>query len=427
MDKKHRLPKSFGQIRYLGKGRKKPYAVHPSMANVTLSANKQAASTDAVNKKHRQTLCYVSDWETAYKVLVLYNARLYEKGIEDRLGHIPLPSDHIDTSHDRMVAYAKRIIEDFDTIRNGGELPRYEPEITTDEKQYTFAEVYEIFYQHKFGPHAQRTYDKRTKNAYNSAWIKIKSFYNKTLDEVSIDELEAAVNNVADDGYSKTTVCRTTTLIHQLYRFAYDRGYCKKEYGSHVELPGVKGEKHHQDFTDGELRKIWKGYNGLDSFVKDVCRMLLIMCYSGFRISEFETLEVVRDTRIPYFKGGLKTDAGKNRVVPIHSKILPLIDEITTDGKCAFLCGKKTQQFRRDMRQVMDAMKIDNKKKDRYHTPHSTRHTFSRLCESYGVSEADRKRMLGHSLKSDVTNGVYGHRSIAELKKEIEKIKVPMV
>lgn len=59
----------------------------------------------------------------------------------------------------------------------------------------------------------------------------------------------------------------------------------------------------------------------------------------------------------------------------------------------------------------------------RYHTPHSCRHTFSRLCESYGVNEADRKRMMGRSLLNDVTNGVYGHRSVIELARELEKIE----
>ena len=57
-------------------------------------------------------------------------------------------------------------------------------------------------------------------------------------------------------------------------------------------------------------------------------------------------------------------------------------------------------------------------------SPHSCRHTFSRLCESYGVREADRKRMMGHSFGSDITNGVYGHRTLEELRTEIEKIKV---
>ena len=38
--------------------------------------------------------------------------------------------------------------------------------------------------------------------------------------------------------------------------------------------------------------------------------------------------------------------------------------------------------------------------------------------------EADRKRLLGHSFGNDLTNRVYGHRSIKELKQEIEKIQL---
>ena len=33
--------------------------------------------------------------------------------------------------------------------------------------------------------------------------------------------------------------------------------------------------------------------------------------------------------------------------------------------------------------------------------------------------------MMGHSFGSDITNGVYCHRTLEELRTEIEKIKVP--
>ena len=58
------------------------------------------------------------------------------------------------------------------------------------------------------------------------------------------------------------------------------------------------------------------------------------------------------------------------------------------------------------------------------HTPHDCRHTFSALCEKYEVKENDRKRMLGHSFGGDVTNDVYGHRTLEDLRSEIEKIKI---
>ena len=48
------------------------------------------------------------------------------------------------------------------------------------------------------------------------------------------------------------------------------------------------------------------------------------------------------------------------------------------------------------------------------------------LCESFGVNENDRKRMMGHSFGNDITNGTYGHRSVEELRNELEKIKIPI-
>ena len=59
------------------------------------------------------------------------------------------------------------------------------------------------------------------------------------------------------------------------------------------------------------------------------------------------------------------------------------------------------------------------------HTPHDCRHTFSMLCERYSVNENDRKRMLGHSFGTDITNAKYGHRTLEELRNEIEKIRIP--
>ena len=44
------------------------------------------------------------------------------------------------------------------------------------------------------------------------------------------------------------------------------------------------------------------------------------------------------------------------------------------------------------------------------------------LLEKYGVSENDRKRMMGHSFGKDITNKVYGHRTLEDLRAEIEKI-----
>ena len=288
----------------------------------------------------------------------------------------------------------------------------------------TFAQVYESFYAHKFGPHAARTLSEETRKAYDYAFRKLAPVRERRLDEVDIDTLEALVNRLAACGYSKTSVSRVVTLIHQLYRYAHARGYCRSDHGLCVEMPATREEVHHQDFTDGELRRIWEVYRKGSGADREIARMILIMCYSGFRIGEYETLRVEAGLETPYFQGGMKTAAGRGRVVPIHEGILQLVKEISQNGKYSFLCGKSAGRFRKEMKRFLVRIGVDDLDACRHHTPHSTRHTFSRLCESYGVSEADRKRMMGHSLKNDLTNGTYGHRSVEELKREIEKIKI---
>ena len=147
--------------------------------------------------------------------------------------------------------------------------------------------------------------------------------------------------------------------------------------------------------------------------------MILVMCYSGFRVSAYVQPDFEVNLEEGYFKGGIKTESGRNRTVPIHSAIRSLVESMMEGERPVFFGGKSVSQFRRDMKNTLQKLGLPER------TPHSCRHTFSRLCESYGVQEADRKRMLGHSFGNDITNGVYGHRTLEELRTEIEKIKVP--
>jgi integrase len=91
---------------------------------------------------------------------------------------------------------------------------------------------------------------------------------------------------------------------------------------------------------------------------------------------------------------------------------------VSTYGKL-LPCSDK--DFRNQMDELLTQLGIPG---DPKHTPHDCRHTFSMLCEKYEVKENDRKRMMGHSFKEDITNKVYGHRELEDLRKEIEKIEI---
>ena len=56
------------------------------------------------------------------------------------------------------------------------------------------------------------------------------------------------------------------------------------------------------------------------------------------------------------------------------------------------------------------------------HTTHDCRHTCATLMDNAEVNENAKRRILGHSI-SDVTNGVYTHKDIRQLRKAINKIR----
>ena len=83
---------------------------------------------------------------------------------------------------------------------------------------------------------------------------------------------------------------------------------------------------------------------------------------------------------------------------------------ITADGTLLNMNKVTYRMFR--FYPILEKLEISGSPK---HTPHDCRHTFSALCEKYSVRE------------NDITNAVYGHRTLEELRSEIEKIKVPFV
>ena len=74
-------------------------------------------------------------------------------------------------------------------------------------------------------------------------------------------------------------------------------------------------------FSKDEVKKVWAHRE--QPWVDTV----LILIYSGWRISELLNLKPEDiDLQAGTMKGGTKTKAGKNRLVPIHSKIRPLVE-----------------------------------------------------------------------------------------------------
>lgn len=379
-----KLPNGFGSVRYLGKNRRNCYAVHPP------------ATIDAAGKAVRPpAICYVDDWLKGFAVLTAYKAGTYKPGMENDLPVSPT------TDTDTLVT---RILADYGTIKG---VEDKHPEI----KKLTFAEVYERFMAWKFAEGTN--YSKATKSNYSAAYSYCTTLYNKPFEDLKATNLQEFIDN--QKGLKKGSLKAILVLFNQMYKYAIYAEIVSENKSKFVKINKEDDTEHGTAFSEQELKILWK--NSADADVQ----LILIMCYSGWRIGELENLEVNLDKR--YFQGGSKTKAGKDRIVPIHPCICNFVkSRIDTDGTLLNMNKVTYRMFR--FYPILEKLGIVGSPK---HTPHDCRHTFSALCEKYGVRENDRKRMLGHSFGSDVTNAVYGHRTLEELRSEIKKIKVPFV
>ena len=378
-----RLPNAFGSVRYLGKNRSKPYAVHPP-----------AEETDEHGNYIRpKAICYVDDWYVGFAVLNAWHAGTYKPGDEILFKSFkPVGgSSDLDT-------FCARLLTDFSAHSHAVEVKK--------ETDKTFAQVYELFFDWKYGENAKKKLSEQSKNSTRAAFKNCKLLHDKIYREITLDEMQACLNSCP---LKEASIENMLSLLKQMGRFAEPRDLCEKNYAQFLVMPDAEGDEGGVPFSESDLKLLWHHKDD------PVVEFILIMCYSGYRVNAYKSLEVNLEKK--YFRGGLKTTAGKGRFVPIHSAILPLVERrLDQYGK---LIGN-TDNFRQDMYDTLSQFGINR------HTPHDCRHTFSSLCEKYEVKENDRKRMLGHKFQ-DVTNAVYGHRDLEELRTEIEKIKAPIL
>ena len=93
-----------------------------------------------------------------------------------------------------------------------------------------------------------------------------------------------------------------------------------RDYSPKISNEGKKKVSDHTVFTEEELEKLWNDRSD------PISKAILIQCYTGFRPKELCSLRK-ENIKNEYFIGGMKTVAGKDRVVPIIEKIKGLVEE----------------------------------------------------------------------------------------------------
>lgn len=279
----------------------------------------------------------------------------------------------------------------------------------------TFSEVYEKWSESYFPTLGSQSSIRTITAAYKYC----EPLYKMRMKDIRVEHLESTIRN-ADVGDS--TKGRMKSIFNLMYKYALKHEIVDKDYAQLCDsIKRPKPQIVRIPFSDDEINTLW---NHLEVPFSD---MVLIGIYSGWRPQELAVLKTANvDLENMTYSGGLKTDAGKNRIVPIHPLIADLVrknyDNAMSMGSEYLFNDPDGQQgtyltydkYRGRFRKVMSRLKMD-------HKPHDTRHTFITKAKEANMNEYILKMIVGHEI-ADVTEKVYTHRTIEDLKKEMLKI-----
>lgn len=250
---------------------------------------------------------------------------------------------------------------------------------------------------------------KSSQASLKSASKHMKSIWHMKYKDIKSFHMQDCIDNC---GKSYSTQAQIKSLFGHLDNFALEIDLINKAYSQLLTSEAVP-ETDKEPFTDAEVQKLWEHK---DEPWVDTALMLL---YTGFRISELldmkcENVNLEERT----FQGGTKTKAGKGRIVPIHSKIFPLVKKRYEEGNEYLLTFRDKQiivaTYRNYWNKLMKELEMN-------HTPHECRHTFRSKLDSANANKKCIDMMMGHK-SNDVGQRIYTHKTLEELREAIELI-----
>lgn len=304
---------------------------------------------------------------------------------------------------------AQAALEDF--VKNG------RPELYNA----TLADIYALW----SNVHYEHIADATT---YKAMWKRMEAIYSVKMSDIRAAHFQPFV----DAATSKSAADKIKSLAVILCRYAMENDLVDKNYAEFVRLP--KFEKTEKIiFTAEQLETLWQHTS--DKRVQ----VILAMIYMGFRLGE---MLLLRPDSLHldegYIVGGIKTEAGTNRVVPFPPNIPEIkgffrnwLSEAGTEGPLFPMTAK---QFRHTYfyQPLSELGMIDGQLRkgtgnswvfpDKHHlTPHSTRHTFASLSSSAGMRPEELQKIIGHADYA-TTADIYIHTNIAALIAEMSKL-----
>lgn len=274
-----------------------------------------------------------------------------------------------------------------------------------DMRKLTVKEVYEKWSERDF-----QKMSKALTASMKAAWQHCKAVYSLKYSELKAYQMQDCIDKCGR-GYSTKGAIKN--LFHHLDHFALELDIIIKCNSNLISSPPVP-ETQKNPFTEKEIIAVWE--------ISDAEWVDSVLCllYMGWRISELLSIKISDvDIVEKVITSGTKTKSGKNRVVPIHPRLMPFIQKrysrnngylFGCDGACCSVA-----HYYKIWNALMEKLNIR-------HTPHECRHTFRSQLDSLGGNKVCIDMLMGHK-SSDIGERIYTHKTMEELRNTILLLK----
>ena len=221
-------------------------------------------------------------------------------------------------------------------------------------------------------------------------------------------------------------------IFNHIYAYAIEAGIVNRNLAKEFSLEKYVfkekeiNRKIKKPFTEDEIKKLWDNL-----YIVPYVDIILLGCYTGWRPIELIELKMENiNFENNTMKGGKKTKAGIDRIIPIHSKIKDIVNKLYKQAKelnSEYLINDPTNiqgynglsydQYLVRFKKVIELMEFDTSM-----TPHCTRHTFITMAQRSGVDKYIIKMFVGHDIK-DITEYIYTHRTLEDMQAAMNTIK----
>ena len=285
----------------------------------------------------------------------------------------------------------------------------------TEKPKMTLQQVYDAWL-----PVHEARVSKSTADCYKAAFKYFDDLKFRIMCDIDVDDLQDCLDACPR---ARRTRENMKAVMGLLYKYAIPRHQATMNLAEYLHT-GDNDKSTRPPFSPDQVERISQRIG-----ITPYADVVYVLIYTGFRPAELFSL-----TKDSYhdgiLTGGIKTEAGKDRAVPVSPKIRAIIEQRVSVCHGFLFPRENGEQmsvaYFRDycFYPVLAAAGIQplpTAEHPAYYTPYSCRHTFANLLKGAPGSDVDKAKLIGHA-NYDTTKRMYQSAELDAMRKIIEEL-----